>query len=476
MAPVAETRNTKSLPDRIHRELRKGETIYHSTLPCHVSNKYPEGKWIAQVRRDDARGKLVKYPVKGFGTPREALDYIVSLRPNAQGKVYAARQGEPTVAALYEFVMTHRQKKVSEATKKGKASRWRLYIEPDWADCPISQVTRRAAQEWITEVEAKIANGEAGTLGIPQFEKVRNDLHSMFECVGDFSHDYEDRKNPFAGLDFTPRTPRVQVTIESQHFSAILYACEFFIEEELCTRWIAEQFLTGLFSGMREGEIFALCVDQVDFDRGAIFVDRALRRDHRAIDPKTRLEFGPVLDQAMNYPKKGSATINKTRVIPMSDQLAAILREAIENRQVKPTGGWDLIWPNRNGEFREYTRFRTAWATLTKRLGEVATFAPLAGAAGLWPEVPKQRGWKRNSMINIARKNSKLRLPDIFTDIDFRDTRNSFSSYMNEIGVPQATREKIMGHAGGLTNTVYTEVTSGAFQDARKRLTEGWER
>lgn len=68
-----------------------------------------------------------------------------------------------------------------------------------------------------------------------------------------------------------------------------------------------------------------------------------------------------------------------------------------------------------------------------------------------------------------------MQFPPLFADIDFRDTRNSFASYMNERNISQATRGHILGHGGGsLTNNVYTVVTTTDFQDARKRLTDGW--
>lgn len=472
MALIAKDQPKRSLPDRIHRELRKGETIYHSNIPCHVSGKFPDGKWIAQVRREE-RGKLVKYPVKGFGTPKDALDYLVSLRPNSRGRVAGPRQGEPTVAMLYEFVKQHRQKRISDRTKEGKESRWRLYIAPEWEDCPISLVTRRVAQEWITEVESRIERGEAGSLGLAQFEKVRTDLHAMFECADSFSPEYEDRKNPFAGLDFSAQPPRVKVTIESSHFAAIEHACEILIGEGLCVEWVAEMFLTSLLSGLREGEVIALCRDQIDFENGAIVVDRALRRNSRAIDPKTRREFGEVQRQAMNLPKGGSATNDKTRVVPMSNQLAALLKR-VANRPRVSGMDWSLLWPGDTGKLRELTRFRSAWSTLRDRLHEVATLAPLKHQSGAWPEIPKRQGWTKNPLITDARRQPSLRLPDIFGEIDFRDTRNSFASYMNELGISQATREHVLGHGGGLTNTVYTVVTSNAIQDARKRLSEGW--
>ena len=472
MAPKAGTLPKRALPDRIRRELKKGETIYHSMLPCHVSNKFPEGKWIAQVRREE-RGKLVKYPVKGFGTAKEALDYLVSVRPDAKGRVHAARQGEATVADLYDFVKRHRQKRIGERTKNGKEARWRRYIAPEWGDCPISQVTRRSAQEWITDVETKIETGEAGTLGLAQFEKVRTDLHAMFECLDSFSADYEERKNPFSGLEFSQRPPRAKVTIESTHFAAIVNVCEIFVEHGLCVDWIVEVFLTSMLSGLREGEVLALCRDQLDFDNGAIIVDRALRRDSREINPRTRLETGPVLRQAMSFPKGGSPTNDKTRVVPMSDQLATLLKERLDSAKHNP-GGWELLWPAESGKLRELTRFRTAWTTLRDRLNELARLAPLNHRSEDWPEIPRRQGWQKNHVVAFARDDARFRLPNIFGDIDFRDTRNSFASYMNEVGISQATREHILGHGGGLTNTVYTVVTSTAFQDARERLTNGW--
>jgi hypothetical protein len=123
MSRPAQELPKEEVPERIKRELRKGETIYHSAMANHVSAKFPTGKWIAQLRREEP-GKLIKYPVKGFGSPKEALDYLKSLRPNAQGVVHAARQGEPTVAKLYEFVKTHKKTRLAESTKKARESRW----------------------------------------------------------------------------------------------------------------------------------------------------------------------------------------------------------------------------------------------------------------------------------------------------------------------------------------------------------------
>ena len=473
----AQTLPKLELPERIRRDLKVGETIYHSRMACHVSAKFPDGKWVGQVRREE-KGRLVKFPVKAFGTPREALDYVRSLRPG--GKATAQRANEPTVADLYDFVTEHRQKRIKDITKANKESRWRLHIAPMWGDWPISRVTKRAAQEWLTEVEAEVTTGtyvsESGSpqaFGLAQLEKVRTDLHALFESAGSFEPEYQDRKNPFADLDFLARPPRIKATLESQHYGALVHACFQLVECELCVPWIVQMFLTSLLSGLREGEVMGLCRDQLDFKHGAMVVDRALRRKAHAIDPKTRLEGGPVLRQAMNLPKGGTPTNPKIRIVPMSDHLAEILQPVADASGFNGAA-WDLLWPSEEGTLRELSRFRSVLRTLLQRLNEIATLAPLRHSGSSWPDVPKRQGWVRNPVIAEARRTPRLRLPDVFGGFEFRDTRSSFASYMNEVNLSQATREHILGHANGLTNFTYTEVTTRAFQDARDRLTNGW--
>lgn len=448
----------KDLPERIRRELRTGETIYHSTAACHVSAKYPEGKWVGQIRREE-RGRLVKYPVKAFGTPQEALAYIKSVRPDNKGRVYAPAQGEATVADLYAYARKHLWKDLGAKRQEMKESRWRLHIEPYWGDVCLSQVTRRSVQDWISEVEEKIESGRAGTLGFSQFAQCRIDLHGMFDALGLFDERFEDRQNPFRaqGLKFTTCEQRTRICIESQHFSAIERAGNRLVEEGLATDWIVAMFLTSLLSGLRLGEVMALCRDQIDFKGGAITVDRAMRERAQELDPVSMKPVGLIQRVAVNRPKG-----DKTRVVPMPDQLASILREFVDRPKAQGAK-WDLLFPSEAGYLKEQTRIKLALKTLCKRLDELAKGQAIGG-----------RGLTANPLIREFQRGA---LPNVWTTIVFRDTRNSFASYAEEVGVPQATREAILGHgAKGVTNKFYTDVTSKGFQDARKRLTKGWTR
>lgn len=451
----------KELPERIRRDLRKGETVFHSINPCHVSLKFPEGKWVAQVRRNEKK-RLVKYPVKAFGTPQLALAYVKSLRPDEQGKVYAAAQGEATVCELYSYVRRNLWTGIGHKRRALKESRWKTYLEPVWGHWEISQVTKRAAQEWVGEIQASIAAQRAGRLGLPQFNECRMDMHGLFEALDSFDDRFADKKNPFAGLVFQTPEARAHICIESGHFLTVEYACRRIVAEEMATDWVTAQFLISLLGGLRFGEVMALCRDQIDFDNGIIHVDRALReKDQEIIDPRKRDSRGRLIPEgdvqrvAINLPKG-----DKIRLVPMSDQLAAIIRPFYDRPGIEGAK-WDLLFPSRTGGLKEISRQKRCFATLCKRLDEIAKQKPQEG-----------RGWLRNPLLAELKE---VTLPNVWDVIVFRDTRNSFASYAEEVGVPQATREAILGHgAKGVTNRSYTDVTSKLLQDAREKLTGGW--
>ena len=462
----------KELPMRWQRELVKGETIYHSTLPNHVSKKFPEGKWVGQVRREDGRGKLIKYPIRAFGTPKEAVEYVKGLRPDEKGQVRIASKKSATVKDLYCYVTTHIQRKLAEQTKKAKLYRWNTYIAPDWEDAPLSQVSRRQVQEWVTSVEEAIEKNSDYAPPVSQWEKVRTDLHALFESQGVVAPELEDRKNPFADLEFTPLPLRKKTTIESQHFPALIRALTNLPELKLCTDWIAEMFSTGLLSGLRPGEIMALCEDQLDFKNGSILVDRAMRKYSKTLDPKTRRESGDIKLQAMHLPKGGTLADPRFRYVPMSDQLSEILQDVVK-RKGKQIGEWNLLWPSATGEIRDQSHFKSAWKTLKDRLHEIALYAPIEGEVR--EEIPTQRGVKQNCYILQARRNEVIRLPNIFDSMIFRDSRNSFASYALEVGIDQSLRQRVLGHKSkGVTETHYTETTAVAFRDMKDRLSRGW--
>lgn len=461
MSTNTEVRAHLELPETIRRQLRTGETIWHSRSACHVSAKFPDGKWLGKVRRR-VNGKITNYPVKGFGSPQEALAHVKSFRPDAAGRATVKRPGEPTVAELYEYVRTHGWKKLSESRKRTKAARWRNYIAPYWGSWALSEVTRRKAQEWITDTEALILSGKIeakGTngqkLGIPQFNEIRTDLSQLFDRATDLDEAYGERRNPFDDLSFEEAPKRALVTIESAYFAPILDISFELARLELVTPWIVEMFATSLLAGLREAEVLALMANRIDWNKKIITVDRAMRQYAQDVDDETGLPEGPVKSVALGLPKN-----EKTRIVPISAQLEEVLRPAWEraNRSCPRP----FLWASSAGTMREKTLFQKAFKVLRGRLDNLAELRDIR--------------WKRfNQLVAELKEDETRRLPKLFGRLKFRDTRNSFASYSNEVRVTQATRELILGHARGVTNVRYTVATGKALDDARVRLSNGWD-
>lgn len=469
MASARSRKRTPKLPDRMAKQLQTGETINHTAAKQYVSERFPSGKWLAEVRRME-KGRLHRYPRKAFGTAQEALAYILSTRTAGKDGPTVRLAGEKTVTDLYREWKRHAWKNISERTKEEQERRWRLHIEPYWGSWTLSQVRPLAAQEWLTEEEERLGEQGKGH-GLAQLEKVRIQLHGMFRFAAKTEFGGFERANPFDGLEARQRPRRSLITIESQHFAPILRAADLLAREGFVTRgalvvpWIVEMFATALLSGLRHGEVMALKGDRLDFANGAIRVDRALRRNAQDYDEALGRPSGPVLRQAVGLPKG-----DRLREVPMSDQLGTLLRKVIADRG--NTSG--LLWPGANGRPKEENRFNTSFRTLCRWLDVLAKAVPLSTCQG---GVPNLTRWSRlNAIIEEMHACPELRIPDIFDLMDFRDTRNSFSSYLNEVAVPHATHQQIMGHGStsDVTLSYYTRVTSIAFKRARLAIAEGW--
>jgi len=442
----------RELSDRQRRRLQVGESVYFSTSAQYQTKSSPHGRWVVKVRRTE-RGRQISFPVRSFEKPDEAVKYAESTRPenrksDATGQVLvkSAKGGVITVSDLYAFCKAHTFKRLSGKRIVEKDSRWRNHIESYWGSWPICTVRRRNAQEWVTEMEAKLEEGK----GLSQLAECRFDLNGYFNAA--IKMDFYEWANPFSNLDFTPPTPRSRTTVESQDFSNILRTMDLLVGHGLALQWIADMFQIALLSGMRQGEILALMGKKIDLDRKAVLVDRALARNARNVD-EYGVPYGKPEAQALSFPKGGNQADPKARWVAIPDQLIPVLQRLKECNE-------GLVFGTDDDKLKQGVRFHNAWSTLRSRLIDIV-------------KGEETRRKATQTVIEVL-KAENIKLPDVWTRIDFRDTRNSFASYAAEVGIPEPTRMALMGHTGSsVTFKSYTALTNRAFIDAQKRLTDG---
>ena len=348
---------------------------------------------------------------------------------------------------LYEYCRKHHFKNLSPRRVNEKELRWEKHLREVWASWPLCTLRRPDAQEWVTDEEAKRADGK----GLSQLSECRTDMHGYFQEA--IKSGFFEYANPFQALAFIKPQGRQRTTIQSRDFNAVLTVAYMLVEAKLVAKWQIDAWAVSLLSGLRHGEVFALRHSSIDRDRKAILVDRAVAHRRRALNDDG-VPVGDVLPIALWYVKGGSRQNPKSRYVPITDQLASVL----DRMPSQPAG---FVFASENGGLKQPKRCQDTFTNFRKRMNEVAKGS-------------ENRSSAMNAVIEEVRERD-LKLPDVFDRIQYRDSRNSFLSYAAEVGVPDPTCMALAGHAG--TTTLfrnYQDLTTTAFEQARTKLSDGW--
>jgi integrase len=457
---ASQAKEKPAVPTHISRQLTTGEIIFWSSQPQYRTRGRP-GKWVAEVRRRQPDGRQVDFPVRGFHLPQDALAYILTTRP---GGAESLNRERFTVADLYEEWRRHGWKRNEQVTRTQKERRWRLHIAPRWALYRLSEVRRRDAQDWISELEEQAEVGEL-SFGNPTIREMKNDLHGMFDFAS--SQEFTERANPFKDLELAPLKRRKLLTIESKDWSAIWWAAEKLAETQrdavntYANSMIVDMIKVSILTGLRKGELIVLEWSRIDFAGSRILVHRALRDETQEIDERTGQPVGPTLKVAVNFPKK-----DKLRDIPMCAQAREVFKKIEKGRpqvSVNASGERDFVFRADSGSMLSEQTVDRRWERLCEHL-QVLAKGDQIRSHRLYPIMKEMRS-------------KGISLPAYWDKVDWRDMRNSFASYMREVRIPDGERQVYLGHGPrSVTDAHYERVTTAAFAAAVEMLTNGWTR
>lgn len=246
--------------------------------------KLPSGKWQATVRHpsgkrithtDDLKGRVATW----------ARDLEASF---ARGEVRDPRAGRITIGEWYERWIAARG--VDQNTRDRIRSGWDTHCADQWATWPMDAITRMEAQEWVRVVERKRrarhrgreAGDDAPTISAATVHSVVQVMSSLYAAAMS-EHPPIVVTNPFAKLDLPPIAPR-PVDFLSHDEAAALVAE---LDRNYPPVWAAV-VETGLWVGLREGEMFGLAGDRVAWLRQQVEVTRVHTRHGMREYPKTR--------------------------------------------------------------------------------------------------------------------------------------------------------------------------------------------
>lgn len=277
-----------------------------------------------QVRWRDEHGRQV---VESFEREQDAQAAArkVEARTVLDGRPPVEAVADPNALTVAKWwARWEPSRKWKPTTRAGQQSNYRCYIGPVFAKVPLTAITAADIDRFHRALERK---GLAPT--------TIAGVHATFQqLLAGAERDGLIDRNPtrFARLPRSPKAPRVALTDDQAKELRDSFATT--------TPRLVGLFDVCLHAGLRRGEAAGLTWDRVDLDGKLLTVDRQLDPDQRTSDP-------PV------WTTTKTAT---TRVVPITDSLAATLRE---HRQMYGIGVGHLVFTTANG---------TPWARAT--LGE----------------------------------------------------------------------------------------------------------
>jgi integrase len=229
--------------------------------------------WIDVPGREERKRMTVVLGLTSQMTRSEAerkkLDFISKLKLNSDEYRIPASATFADAVRHYREVFAPRMLRTS--TVSVADGHIKNHLEVDWKDVPIEHVTIDLVNEWIWK---KREQGLSWVM-------IKNILRTMQRVVSAFS---KDRKLPFSqkGLAIPDRdklqmkiTTREAISFSWQQANKLAQQIRTLALSDSRKEQYATLFLVASASGLRCSELFALKVEDVDFESGTIRVDES---------------------------------------------------------------------------------------------------------------------------------------------------------------------------------------------------------
>jgi integrase len=288
--------------------------------------KRPDGRWRARYRDPDG-----KEHARHFDTRRDAERWLDTIRGELATDAYidpsASKQTFREYAETWRAAQVHRPATVVQVEQ-----RLRRHVYPVFGDRPIGSIRPTHLQAWV--------RGMSETLAPSTVNVTFRWVSTIFYAA---VLDDVIRKSPCVRISLSKRDPSTHqvkpITLEQVQA----------IENAVPARYRAAVVLAA-GAGLRQGEVFGLAVDRVDFLRRTVRVDRQL------VTLSRRVELGP--------PK----TTASVRTVPLPQVVVDVLAAHLASFPAEPA---ELIFRTEDGSPVGRTTFATG------------VWAPAARAAGL---------------------------------------------------------------------------------------------
>lgn len=261
------------------------------------------GKWLAKFRYKDPKTGEVKVEYRrGFSTKRDAKYYeenfLDGLLNHETEDVMLKKK---TFGDVYdEYMASHKREDMKLSTLQTKANIFNRHIFPYFKDVPIRSITDDDIHDWQLKMKSqRLPNGK------PFSESFLRTIQSQFNSIMNYANSKGYLKiNPLADIkNMGIKDKRIEFWTTEQ-YERFAYQAMDFPEFYYCYEVL-------YWCGVREGEMLALTLGDIDFHNKTISISKTLSIIHGK--------------EYITSPK----TVSSIRTVSMPDFLCDELKEYI---------------------------------------------------------------------------------------------------------------------------------------------------
>ncbi len=218
--------------------------------------KLSNGSW--QVRYRDLEKKQ---RARNFDKKKDAEDFIIQLKHELRSGIYVdSRDAEATLESFWdEFFALKQEKKPS--TKYDYESMWKVHLQPKWGKTAVGRIKQDAFDIWI--------------LGLGLSASRTNKIHLLASMLLDKAvRDGNLRSNPIknaTGQRQKSNLPKIQ-----KREIGMVHTLDELIRIAKCAGRFEDYILFLGLCGVRWGEFAALQVQDLDLEKGTVFVHQSV--------------------------------------------------------------------------------------------------------------------------------------------------------------------------------------------------------
>lgn len=227
-------------------------------------------KWLAKFNYVDPNTGTTQPEYKrGFDSKREAKDYEESFLENLtteddEEEVPYERTFEDV---FQEYLMSHKREDIKESSLRTKHNVFEKHIFPTFRDMPIAEITDDDIAEWQTKAKSVVKPD-----GKPLSKAFLRTIQSQFNSVINYAHSKGYlRLNPLADIkNMGIKDRRVEFWSADEYEKFAYYAMQ--------NPHYYYAFEVLYWCGLREGEMLALTLNDIDLEEGIITVNKTYQR------------------------------------------------------------------------------------------------------------------------------------------------------------------------------------------------------